>query len=88
MKRAPAFVFAVKTTDHLRVATGDVVAVVGERFSRWNSRGFAHDFIPFDDEAFAVDLFDYPFPAKEFHGSVRLIMNTHEIDESVGAVFG
>ena len=52
-----------------RIASGDVVTVVGKLLAGRESRRFAHDLVALDNELCAVIIMNDPFSAQERDGS-------------------
>ncbi len=86
MDAAAEIVHAVKTPAGARVATGDVVAVVGKLFAGGEARGLADDLVAFDYELVAVVVLHDPFAAEEGHGVLGAVVQRHEIDERMRLV--
>ena len=88
MDLVAAFCDAVKAPQRGGVFAGDVVTVVGERFTRCQARSFADDFVAFDHHAMAVRMFDHPLATQQRDRLVRAVVDGDEVDKRVGLVRG
>ena len=86
MNLLAVFVDAVKTAARDRVATGDVIAVIGELFSRRDAGSFANNFIAFDHKLAAIGVGDHPFASEQRDRAVRTVFDRDEIDERMWLV--
>lgn len=65
------------------IATGDVVAVVGELLSGCETRRLAHDLVTFDHQLTSICMCDHPLSAEKSHGAIGAIFDRNEIDKRV-----
>jgi len=79
----PLFIDAVETAVRDRVATGDMVAVVGELFSRCETWSFADNFVALDHQLTAIRMHHHPFPAEKCHRPVRSIFDGDKVNKRV-----
>jgi hypothetical protein len=88
MDATAKFVDAVERAGGAGGGAGDVVAVVGKLFAGREARGFADDFLAFDDEMGAVEVLDHPFAAEERERVFGAVVNRDEVDEGVRLIGG
>ena len=77
---------SVEAANHPRIGAGDMKAIVGERFTRSETRSFSHDLVALDDEALAIRLFDHPLATQKLNPSFRSVLDGDEINEGVGLI--
>lgn len=79
-------VHPVEATLGFGIAAGDMVTVVGKLFPGRETRGFAHDFVAFDHEPFAIGMQDDPFAAEQDYGVLRAVGDGDMVDKRVRLV--
>lgn len=88
MDPGPGFIGAVKTSHHLGVRSGHMVAVVGERFARGEAGNLPHDFVALDHLTLAIRLFHHPLAPSQFDRAVGTVFDGDEINKRVRFVPG
>ena len=86
MDPLPVFIDPVKTSVRDSIATGNIVAVIGELFSGRKEWSFAYDFVPLDHKLAAISVCDHPFASAQRHRPVGGVFDRNEIDECMWLV--
>lgn len=88
MDRTTSLIRAVKAALGDGIATGHVIAVVGETFAGSDARGFTDDFIALDHATAAVFGGDDPLATEQSDGVLRRVSDRNKVNERVRLVSG
>lgn len=88
MNLAAELIDAVEATAGSRIATADMITVIGKLFARGEAGRFADDLVAFDDQAGAVVVLYHPFSTEQSNGVFGAVENCDEINERVRLVRG
>lgn len=68
------------------VAARDMIAVVGELFTRSEPRRISDDLIAFNHQLAAVGVSDHPFATEQCHRPIRRVRDRDEVNKGVRLV--
>lgn len=82
----PVLVDPMETSVGDRVATGDVIAVIGKLFPGRKTGRFANNFITLNHELAAIRVRDHPLASEQRDGAFGTVFDRNEINERVWLV--